>query len=58
MTRLRVTGYINTEDLDPGQLDPDHSTGLTDEAYSDLVYDEDGGALKLSDLEDVDIEVE
>lgn len=55
MARIRVTGYIDTADLDPDRLDGDDRTGLSEQGYLDLVADENGTALKLSDLTDIDL---
>lgn len=33
MPRIKVIGYLNTEDLDDDQVDLSHETGLTEEAF-------------------------
>lgn len=58
MARLKITGYIETDELDPEYVDPDHPTGLTSEGYDNLIGGEMGLPLKLTDLEDVEVEVE
>lgn len=58
MTRLKITGYIDTDDLGPGDVDLDHPTGLSSEGYDNLITGENGIPLKLTDLEDVEIEKE
>lgn len=45
MARLRVTGYINTDDLEQEEVDLDHFTGLTTEGFERL-----HGELNLDDL--------
>jgi hypothetical protein len=52
VTRIKFTGYIDVEELDPGQYDPSHPSGLTSAGYNELI------GLSLSDLEDVNSEVE
>jgi hypothetical protein len=34
MPRIKVTGYLHTEDLDDDQVDLSHATGLTEEAFA------------------------
>jgi hypothetical protein len=53
--RIKITGYYTPE---PDELDPDSASGVTEEAYLQFVAGDGGPALKLSDLEDVDLEVE
>jgi len=31
--RIKVTGYINTDSLGEGYLDPRHETGLTEQGF-------------------------
>lgn len=47
--RIKVTGYIDTDDLDDDQVDLSHATGLTEEAL--IAYDTGGRALLLDDAE-------
>lgn len=57
MTRIKITGYVESDDLDPEHVDLTHSTGLTEDGYLDLVAGEQGKPLKLTDLDDVETEV-
>jgi hypothetical protein len=52
--RIKITGYIDTDDLDADQVDEGHSTGLSDEGYQSLIFDADGKGLRVADLSDVD----
>lgn len=58
MARLKITGYIDTAELDDSHVDLDHPSGLSSEGYDDLVTGESGSALALTDLEDVEVEKE
>lgn len=33
MARIKVTGYIDTDDLDPSEVDLSHEMGLSSEGY-------------------------
>lgn len=33
MARIKVTGYLDTDDLDPEQVDLSHEMGLTEHGY-------------------------
>lgn len=33
MPRIKVTGYLNTDDIDDDQIDLSHASGLTEEAF-------------------------
>ena len=55
MARVKVSGYF---DVDDDKIDFDSPTGLTEEAFVSIVHDEDGCSPKVSDLEDVDTELE
>ena len=33
MSRIKVTGYLNTEELPMGSLDPDSETGLSESGF-------------------------
>lgn len=57
MARIKVTGYIDSEDLDPEDVDLSDPTGFSEEGHLKHVVGEDGRALALTDLEDVDTEV-
>lgn len=54
MARIKVTGYIDTEDMLPGDVDFDHPMGITDDYYSSLV----SGAQPLPVMEDLEFELE
>lgn len=34
MPRIRIVGYLHTEDLDDDQVDLSHPTGLVEEAFT------------------------
>jgi hypothetical protein len=51
--RIKVTGYINPDDLDEGWVDRTHHTGLTDTGY-----DEISSGWSVGDLEPVTLELE
>ena len=38
--RIKVTGYIDTDDIDDDQVDLSHATGLTEEAFTAYVTGE------------------
>lgn len=58
MARIKVTGYMNVDEINPDFVDLDHATGLTDEGYGALTgmttrqFD-----YSLSGLEDLETEV-
>lgn len=58
MSRIKITGYVDSEDLTPEYVDLNHPTGLSEEGYLNLVGGEDGAPLTLVDLDDVETEVE
>ncbi len=45
--RIKVTGYLDVEDLNEDMIDLDHKTGLTAEGHDELV----GTLLGLGDVE-------
>ena len=47
--RIKVTGYLETDDLDPEEVDETHETGLSEEGY--LRYSSGAYPLRLDDLE-------
>lgn len=51
--RVKITGYVNVED---NEFDAGDPTGLTEDAYMDLISDENGTGLKVVDLLDVEVE--
>lgn len=48
MARIKVTGYIDTSQLDPSEIDPNDPTGLANEAFQELF---DLLSFRLSDIE-------
>lgn len=56
MPRIKITGYINTDDLGASEIDLDHPTGLSAEGYD--VYTGPDGVFQVSDLEDLEVELE
>lgn len=53
MGRIRFTGYLDVEDLEPGEHDPEDSTGLTEAAHLRYCAGEGLGIL-LHTLEDLE----
>lgn len=35
MARIKVTGYLDTDDLDPEDVDLDHEMGLSNKGYEE-----------------------
>lgn len=58
MGRLKITGYIDTDDLRPEDVDLEHDTGLSSEGFDILIAGVNDSAIKLSDLEDVEVEID
>lgn len=58
MPRIKVTGYIHTEDLDPEDVDLDDTSGLSSDGFDNLVTGENGRPLSLADLEDIELHLE
>jgi len=56
--RIKFTGYMDVDEFDAADLDLDHPTGLSEDGHLKHVVGETGQALALSDLTDVDSEVE
>lgn len=52
--RIQITASIDIEELEPGEIDLDSHTGLSEDAYLKYVVGETGEAWRLSDLDDVD----
>jgi hypothetical protein len=46
--RIKVTGYIDTFNLDPEQVDEDHEMGLSEKGFDDLSSE---FGMSLDDLE-------
>lgn len=55
--RIKITGYLETDDLDSDQLDLSDSTGLSAEGYDNLITGEDGAPLQITGLNDVEVEL-
>lgn len=53
MGRIKVTGYFETEG---DEADDSSPTGLSEEAYLEMISGETGRPLKLTDLDDVTVE--
>lgn len=51
MPRLKVTGYIDVSDLEDGDLDPNHRSGLSEQGQEAV------GAERVGMLDDVEYEV-
>ncbi|AMM44268.1 hypothetical protein BJD78_gp98 [Arthrobacter phage KellEzio] len=55
MARIKITGYFTPE---PEEADLFSPTGLTEEAYLNLISGEDGKPLDLTDLTEVEVELQ
>lgn len=58
MARIKITGYVDTDDLNPEDVDLEHEMGLSSEGYDNLVTGENGRPLSLTALEDVEVTLE
>lgn len=59
MPRIKVTGYINTDDLDADMVDLNNSTGLSTLGFEELQGMHDvNTALPISSLEDLEFELQ
>jgi len=59
MARIKVTGYIEVDDLEPEHVDLEDSTGLSAEGYEEIMYGgERFSAWSVADLVDLEIELE
>lgn len=59
MARIKFTGYLDTDDLEPEHVDLGNSSGLSEKGYDDLLSAfGDGPGIKLSDLMDPGTELE
>lgn len=59
MARIKVTGYLDTDEMDEDHVDLNHETGLSEkgtDAASSVFYN--GVPYKLTDLEDIEFELE
>jgi hypothetical protein len=57
MKRIKVTGYLNPNDMDPDHVDLDHSSGLTQEGDEAVTSSFSDQGYKISDLEDIETEL-
>lgn len=56
MARIKISGYLNTDDLSPEQVDLDHESGLSEQGHEEITsIFSDGPPFKISDLEDIDV---
>jgi hypothetical protein len=55
MARIKITGYINTSELDESEVLEMHPTGLTESGYTNLISGENGDPLSVADLHDVEV---
>lgn len=58
MGRIKITGYIEDHNLSEDQFDEDSEDGLTEEAYANVIGNEDGNGYKIGDLTDLEVEWE
>lgn len=57
--RIKITGYLDTNDLDPEDLDLNHPSGLSDAAYASLAAGQGVGHFQGGkSLDDVEVELE
>lgn len=58
--RLKITGYIDVDEIEAQHLDLQHPTGLTAEGYDGLIMGDVDGVypLSLSSLDDLDTSLE
>lgn len=55
MPRIKIVGYYDVENLDDAHTDTEDQTGLSSDGYDELIAGNEGRALSVSDLEDVDV---
>lgn len=57
--RIKVTGYLPVEEVDPAFIDLSHESGLTEGGWDQLLsaHGDPANSLKVSDLEDVEPEL-
>jgi hypothetical protein len=58
MPHIKVTGTLDTDELPANYVDLDHPSGLTEEGHEALFSIFSDETWKLSDLQDVDSELE
>lgn len=51
MARIKVTGYLNTVDMDPEHVELTHELGLSNEGYIEYVN-------RFGELDDIDFQLE
>lgn len=56
--RIKVTGYLNVDELEPGMLDLAHESGLSEEGHDKLFSVFSDHSPTLSELEDSTAELE
>ena len=55
MAKIKVTGWIDSDDLNDGDADPNHTSGLSEQGYNRMTtYDLEPG-YKVADLNDIEI---
>jgi hypothetical protein len=54
--RIKITGYLDTEEMDSEDVDLGHPTGLSTKGYDDVTSME--GTLRVSELEDIEVRLE
>jgi hypothetical protein len=55
--RIKVTGYIDTDDIHGEMIDVDNPTGLSDEGFDSFTSGKDGN-LAIAELDDLSFELE
>ncbi|MCY4726684.1 hypothetical protein NYO98_10380 [Nocardioides sp. STR2] len=51
MPRIKVTGYLDTDDLDPEHVDTSHEMGLSTAGYEHMIGADGSRGLGLDDVE-------
>lgn len=51
--RIKITGYIDTDEMDPAHLDLAHETGLSEDGYIAVTT----GQMDLGGMEDIETEL-
>lgn len=55
--RIKVTGYLNPDDMDPTEVDLVHPTGLTEKGTDNVTSCFSDTPYKVADLEDIEVEL-
>lgn len=58
MARIKITGYLDTEELDAEHVDLDDKTGLSEAGYEAVTTYEGQPPYKIADLTDVEVELQ